>query len=74
MAKWRVYLKTGEVLTAYEVEHIPGFVKLHSWRGEERIPSGEVERIEDSKTHQLIDGLLLIAAIFFIAAGVLYFS
>ena len=39
---YRVSTKGGRTYRASRIEHKPGFLEMHCWDGEHRIPAGEV--------------------------------
>lgn len=45
---YKVSTKSGRTYRASKIEHKPGFLEMHCWDGEHRIPAGEVTYIKST--------------------------
>lgn len=68
---YKITTKSGRIYKASKVEHKPGFLEMHCWDGEHRIPAGEVTYIKTTEIDEISEIILpifLFSFVFFLLA------
>lgn len=50
---YKVSTKSGKTYRASKVEHKPGFLEIHCWDGEHRLPAGEITYIKSTEVDEI---------------------
>lgn len=72
---YKISTKGGRIYRASKVEHKPGFLEMHCWDGEHRIPAGEVTYIKSTEIDEISEVILplfLFAFVFFLVVMVFF--
>ena len=72
---YKISTKGGRTYRASKVEHKPGFLEMHCWDGEHRIPAGEVTYIKSTEIDEISEVILplfLFAFVFFLVVMVFF--
>ena len=63
---YKVSTKSGRIYRAAKVEHKPGFLEMHCWDGEHRVPAGEITYIKSTEIDEWFEVVLPVCLFVFI--------
>ncbi|PID47222.1 MAG: hypothetical protein CSB47_00870 [Proteobacteria bacterium] len=71
---YKVSTKSGRTYHASKIDHKAGFLEMHCWDGEHRVPAGEITYIKSTEVDELIEIVLpvfVFSFVFFLVIFVL---